>query len=185
MTWKLHTNTLSSKELICFRGEFQVSRDVDVSTIWHEWKLHICKALFARGNYISLWKNMHFARCRQNMWPLKSVAKSEMISHNFVGSKTPAAPSTNVTTNMNVMRKHSDNMCEFKNICHINDIESDDRKILMLLYIRTNIIAMEISSRKLYVLLCKWWHLKSRRYWYSCQTWWSCWPEWLRSWQCE
>ena len=56
MTWKLHTNTLSSKELICFRGEFQVSRDVDVSTIWHEWKLHICKTLFARGNYISLWK---------------------------------------------------------------------------------------------------------------------------------
>ena len=99
----------------------------------------ICK-----GELHIIVKNMHFAHCRQNMWPLKSVAKSEMISHNFVGSKTPAAPSTNVTTNMNVMRKRSDNMCEFKNICHLNDIESDDRKILMLLYIRTNIIAMEI-----------------------------------------
>ena len=75
--------------------------------------------------------------------------------------------------------------CASSRIFVILMIESDDRKILMLLFIWTNIIAMEISSRKLYVLLCKWWHLKSRRYWYSCQTWWSCWPEWLRSWQCE
>ena len=75
-------------------------------------------------------KNMHIPRNRQNMWPLKSVAKSGMISHNFVASKTPAAPSTNVTTtNMNVMRKRCDNMCEFKNICHLNDIESDGLKI--------------------------------------------------------
>ena len=177
MTWKLHTNTLSSKELICFRGEFQVSRDVDVSTIWHEWKLHICKPLFARGNYISLWK-ICISRCRQNMLPLKSVAKSVMISHNFVARKTPAAPSTNVTTNMNVMSKLGDNMCEFKNICHLNDIESDDRKILMLLFI----IAMEILSRKLYVNVGI---SNQETYWYCCQTWWSCWPEWLKSWQCK
>ena len=63
-------------------------------------------------------KYVHFTQSRQNMLPLKSVAKSAMISHNFVASKTPGATS-GVTpgANMNVKRKLSDNMCDFQNIC--------------------------------------------------------------------
>ena len=66
---------------------------------------------------------------RQNMLPPKSVAKPVMISHNFVGSKTPAVATSGVTAaaNMNVKRKLSDNISR---IFVFPIIEPDEKKVL-------------------------------------------------------